>query len=80
MDNNLENEMETTEYVGMIRVYSPPEVDRTWLWVKYNKIPIYPIFCLLKGHCTYLEKNLFNTNCTSRSITTLWRFPNLKPS
>ena len=28
---------------------SPPEVDRMWLWVYYNKIPIYPIFYLLKG-------------------------------
>ena len=24
--------------------YSPPKVDRIWLWVYYNKIPIYPIF------------------------------------
>ena len=31
------------------RVYSPPQVDRIWLWVYYNKIPIYPIFYLLKG-------------------------------
>ena len=29
--------------------YSPPEVDRTWLWVYYKKIPIYPIFYLLKA-------------------------------
>ena len=29
--------------------YSPPEVDRIWLWVCHNKIPIYPIFYLLKG-------------------------------
>ena len=28
--------------------YSPPLVDRIWLWVYYNKIPIYPIFYLLK--------------------------------
>ena len=27
---------------------SPPEVDRIWLRVYYNKIPIYPIFYLLK--------------------------------
>ena len=27
--------------------YSPPKVDRIWLWVYYNKIPIYPIFYLL---------------------------------
>ena len=29
--------------------YSPPQVDRIWIWVSYNKIPIYPIFYLLKG-------------------------------
>ena len=29
--------------------YSPPEVDRIWLWVYHNKIPIYPIFYLLTG-------------------------------
>ena len=29
--------------------YSPPQVDRRWPWVRYNKIPIYPIFYLLKG-------------------------------
>ena len=23
------------------------EVDRIWLWVDYNKIPIYPVFYLL---------------------------------
>ena len=28
--------------------YSPPSVDRIWLWVYCNKIPIYPIFYLLK--------------------------------
>ena len=26
-----------------------PEVDRIWLWVYCNKIPIYPVFYLLKG-------------------------------
>ena len=31
--------------------YIPPYVDRIWLWVYYNKIPIYPIFYLLKGGC-----------------------------
>ena len=31
--------------------YSPPKVDRIWLWVYDNKIPIYPIFYLLKGDC-----------------------------
>ena len=31
------------------RAYSPPSVDRIWLWVDHNKIPIYPIVYLLKG-------------------------------
>ena len=31
------------------KMNSPPCVDRIWLWVYYNKIPIYPIFYLLKG-------------------------------
>ena len=35
--------------VGDLRVCILPEVDRIWLWVFYNKIPIYPIFYLLKG-------------------------------
>ena len=38
---------------------SPPYVDRIWLWVYNNKIPMYPIFYLLKGDyicfpCTFL--------------------------
>ena len=32
-----------------LRVSSLPQVDRIWLWVYYNKIPIYPIFYLLQG-------------------------------
>ena len=36
-------------WVLMLPYYSPPEVDRIWLWVYYNKSPIYPIFYLLKG-------------------------------
>ena len=28
---------------------SPPSVDRIWLRVYQNKIPIYPIFYLLRG-------------------------------
>ena len=32
-----------------LRVYSPPEADRIWLWAYFNKIPIYPVFYLLKG-------------------------------
>ena len=36
------------------KTYSPPEVDRMWLWVYQNKIPKYPIFYLLKGDCSSL--------------------------
>ena len=35
--------------VVSIGAYSPPQVDRIWLRVYYKKIPIYPIFYLLKG-------------------------------
>ena len=35
-------------------IYSPPLVDRMCLWV-YYKIPIYPIFYLLKGDYTSQE-------------------------
>ena len=42
MEKKVENEMGT-------RGYRSPEVDRIWLWVCHNKIPIYPIFYLLKG-------------------------------
>ena len=31
-----------------ITPYTPPSVDRIWLWVRYHKIPIYPPFYLLK--------------------------------
>ena len=37
-----------------MQVYSPPQVDRIWLWIYENKIPIYPIFYLLKGDYTCL--------------------------
>ena len=30
-------------------IYRPPQVNRIWLWVYYNKIPIYPIFYLHTG-------------------------------
>ena len=36
----------------LFRMYSPPLVDTTWLWVYFYKIPIYPIFYLLKGDYT----------------------------
>ena len=29
--------------------HSPPQVGRIWLWVYYNKVPIYYIFYILKG-------------------------------
>ena len=32
----------------VLRGYSRPEVDRIWLWVYDDKLPIYPIFYLLK--------------------------------
>ena len=36
-----------------MEAYSPPSVDRKWLWVYYNKIPICPMFYLLERdyHC-----------------------------
>ena len=38
--------------------YSPPEVDRIWLWVYHNGTPIYTIFYLLKGDYTLNRKPL----------------------
>ena len=35
--------------ISVFRVHSPPQVDRIWLWIYYNKIPMYPILYLLKG-------------------------------
>ena len=34
---------------GTLATYSPRKVDRIWLWAYYHKIPIYPMFYLLKG-------------------------------
>ena len=44
----------THMYKSLLKVivhkpYSPPKVDRIWLWVYSNKFPIYLIFYLLKG-------------------------------
>ena len=36
--------------------YGHPYVDRIWLRVYYNEIPIYPIFYLLKGDYTLNPK------------------------
>ena len=54
------NQMQRGDSVGVWGfpsggVYSPPQVDRIWLWVYYNKIPIYPIFCLLQGDYIHLS-------------------------
>ena len=38
--------------------HSPPQVDRIWLGVYYSKIPIYPIFYLLKGDYMLLRCGL----------------------
>ena len=51
--SRVQNEMNFWT-VARSQTYSPPQVDRIWLWVCYNKIPIYPIypiFYLLKGDC-----------------------------
>ena len=34
------------------QVYSPLELGSIWRWVYSNKIPIYPVFHLLKGDYT----------------------------
>ena len=39
---------------------NPPKVDRVWLWVYYEKIPIYPIFYLLKGDYTSWDLGVTN--------------------
>ena len=36
--------------LGSLKPYSAPEVDRILFWVYYSRIPIYPIFYLLKGY------------------------------
>ena len=40
----------TAVIICVTLAYSHPYVDRIWLWAYYNKIPIYPIFYLLKGN------------------------------
>ena len=51
--------------------YSPPKVDRIWLWVHYEKIPIYPIFYLLKGDYILL-KSLDYSRTTGVFWVVLW--------
>ena len=36
--------------------YGPPQVDRIWLLVCYNKSPIYPILDVLKGDYKWMLK------------------------
>ena len=48
----MENKMEPAIFGLGFRVYSPPEINTVWLWLYYKKIPIYPIFYLLKGDYT----------------------------
>ena len=36
-------------------MYGPPEVDKIWLWVYKNEIPIDPIFYVLKGDYVYMS-------------------------
>ena len=38
-----------------------------WLWVYYNKIPMYPIFYLLKGDCS-----LQSLGCSCSSYMLAW--------
>ena len=40
----------TEDWLLLLGLYMvPPKEDGRWLWVYYNKIPIYPIFYLLQG-------------------------------
>ena len=48
-DGRMANEIEA----GVLNVKA---VDSIWLWVCYNKIPIYPIVYLLKGNYTLLNE------------------------
>ena len=52
-------------------IFSHPEVDRIWLWVYFNKIPIYPIFYLLKGD--YIPILRSARQCGRSTTTTLRR-------
>ena len=38
--------------LGILHTYRPPQVDRIWLWVYYNRIPIYITFYLPEGDYT----------------------------
>ena len=48
LDHNNTLGRETNLQFGFrVQGYSPPEVERVWLTVYCNKVPIYPIFHLL---------------------------------
>ena len=51
--------------------YSFPQVDRIWFWVYFKKIPIYPIFYLLKGDYrrTVLQLELSASHAQSNGLT-----------
>ena len=49
-------------HVHLLSVYIPPKVDRIWLWVYHNKIPIYPILYLFMGDYRF----------SSFGLVTLW--------
>ena len=56
---------------NLLMVYSSPKVDRIWLWLYYNKIPIYPVFYLRKGdsRCSsaQVEETLPTLGCSAAS-------------
>ena len=81
--------LEMAFYLGVLsfRVYSPPSVDRIWLWVHYNKIPIYPIFyiqfqglrstvktrqCFFKMGCTWVREDT-SSGVTSQVLGPFFR-------
>ena len=43
------------------RLIVPLKIDRIWLWVFYNKIPIYLLFYLLKGDYRGLGLRILET-------------------
>ena len=49
------------EELRLLTIYSPPYVDRIWLWVYYTKIPLYPIFYLLKGDTKLISLGFFES-------------------
>ena len=54
----------------MFKSLESPYVDRIWLWVYYNKIPMYPIFYLLKGD--YVLGLRFTDRCCRAATMSAW--------